>query len=177
MVNINKIPNLSIIVAMAQNQAIGKDNDLLWHISDDLRRFKSLTSGHPVIMGRNTWNSLPRRPLPKRRNIVLTHNEMFNDDGAEVAHSLQAALDLVCDEEESFVIGGAEIYRQFIPFVHKIFVTWVWQDFEADAFFPIIDLSRFSIVADSGKMIDPVSSLQYSYVEYELKKRAENILK
>lgn len=170
MINIDKTPNLSIIVAIAQNNAIGKDNDLLWHISDDLRRFKSLTSGHPVIMGRNTWNSLPRRPLPKRRNIVLTHDHSFADEGAEVAHSMQAALDMVAFEEESFIIGGAEIYRQFLPLVGKIYVTWVWKDFEADAFFPVIDLSRFAIVADSGKMIDPGSSLQYSYVEYELKK-------
>ncbi|MBR4715308.1 MAG: dihydrofolate reductase, partial [Bacteroidales bacterium] len=75
MFDIHALPNISIIVAIAQNNAIGKDNDLIWHISDDLKRFKALTSGHTVIMGRNTWNSLPRRPLPKRRNIVLTHDD------------------------------------------------------------------------------------------------------
>ena len=95
MFDIHALPNISIIVAIAQNNAIGKDNDLIWHISDDLKRFKALTSGHTVIMGRNTWNSLPRRPLPKRRNIVLTHDVTFAEEGAEVAHSLQQVLDMV----------------------------------------------------------------------------------
>ena len=166
MYNIDKTPNLSIIVAIAQNNAIGKDNDLLWHISDDLKRFKALTSGHPVIMGRNTWNSLPRRPLPKRRNIVLTHDISFADEGAEVAHSLQHALDLVCDEKESFIIGGAAIYTLFLPFVQRLYVTHVWHDFEADVFFPAIDLSLFNKISESPRMLDPVSNLTYSYAEY-----------
>ena len=115
--------NISIIVAIASNNAIGKDNDLLWHISDDLKRFKSLTSGHTVIMGRNTWNSLPRRPLPKRRNIVITHDISFSHDGVEVAHSLQEALDMVRNEDEVFVMGGAAIYKLFLPFASNLYVT------------------------------------------------------
>ena len=138
MFDIHALPNISIIVAIAQNNAIGKDNDLIWHISDDLKRFKALTSGHTVIMGRNTWNSLPRRPLPKRRNIVLTHDVTFAEEGAEVAHSLQQVLDMVRDEEEAFIMGGAAVYRQFLPFVNHIYVTWVWQDFDADVYFPVI---------------------------------------
>ena len=167
MIDINPSPNLSLIVAIAQNNAIGKDNDLLWHISDDLKRYKSLTSGHPVIMGRNTWNSLPRRPLPKRRNIVLTHDTSFCDEGAEVAHSVSTVFDFVRDEEESFIIGGAAIYRQFLPFVHKMYVTWIWQDFDADVFFPAIDLSVFNKNAESERFADPESGLVYSYAEYE----------
>ena len=154
--------NISIIVAIASNNAIGKDNDLLWHISDDLKRFKSLTSGHTVIMGRNTWNSLPR-------HIVITHDISFSHDGVEVAHSLQEALEMVCNEDEVFVMGGAAIYKLFLPFASKLYVTWVMKDFDADVFFPPIDLSRFSKVADSGILSDPQSSLSYSFVDYILK--------
>lgn len=162
----NTFPNLSIIVAVAQNNAIGKDNDLLWHISDDLKRFKALTSGHPVIMGRNTWNSLPRRPLPKRRNIVITHDAAFSDEGAEVAHSIASVFDLVRDEEESFIIGGGAIYKEFLPFVQKLYVTHVWLDFDADVFFPVIDLSVFRKVSETERVIDEASGLTYSYAEY-----------
>lgn len=167
MYNLYPQPNLSIIVAIAQNYAIGKDNDLLWHLSDDLKRFKALTSGHTVIMGRNTWNSLPRRPLPKRRNIVLTHDCTFADEGAEAVHSLPAVLDAVRDDEEAFIIGGAEIYRQLLPFVQRIYATWVWQDFDADVFFPVIDLSVFHIIDESEVFADKESGLRYSYVNYE----------
>lgn len=160
------VPNLSIIVAVANNNAIGKDNNLLWHISDDLKRFKALTSGHPVIMGRNTWNSLPRRPLPKRRNIVITHDMAFDDHGAEVAHSIAAVFDAVRDEEESFIIGGGTIYKQFLPFVHRLYVTHVWQNFDADVFFPVIDESVFVKVDETPRMLDEASSLTYSYEEY-----------
>ena len=158
---------LSIIVAISQNNAIGKDNDLLWHISDDLKRFKALTSGHPVIMGRNTWNSLPRRPLPKRRNIVLTHDQSFSDEGAEVAHSIVAVLDMVRYEDEAFIIGGGSIYREFLPFVDKLYVTHVWHDFDADVFFPIIDQSVFVKVDETPRNLDEASNLYYSYAEYQ----------
>ena len=167
MFDINSSPNLSIIVAIARNYAIGKDNDLLWHLSDDLKRFKALTSGHTVIMGRNTWNSLPRRPLPKRRNIVLTHDCAFADDGAEAVHSLSAVLDAVRADDEAFIIGGAEIYRQLLPFVQRIYATWVWQDFDADVFFPVIDMSVFHKIDESEVFTDEVSGLKYSYVNYE----------
>ena len=161
------LPNISIIVAIAQNNAIGKDNDLIWHISDDLKRFKALTSGHTVIMGRNTWNSLPRRPLPKRRTIVLTHDDTFAEEGAEVAHSLQQVLEMVRDEEEAFIMGGAAVYRQFLPFVNHIYVTWVWQDFDADVYFPVIDMSVFAKVSESEVFVDAESGLRFSYADYQ----------
>lgn len=166
MFSIHAKPNLSIIVAIAQNNAIGKDNDLIWHLSDDLKRFKALTSGHTVIMGRNTWNSLPRRPLPKRRNIVLTHSDTFADEGAETAHSVQQVLEMVRGEEEAFVMGGAAVYRQFLPFVDHIYVTWVWQDFDADVYFPVIDMSVFSKVSESEVFTDAESGLRFSYADY-----------
>ncbi|MBQ9587899.1 MAG: dihydrofolate reductase [Bacteroidales bacterium] len=162
-------PNLSIIVAIAQNNAIGKDNNLLWHISDDLKRFKAITSGHTVVMGRNTWNSLPRRPLPKRRNIVLTHDLSFSEPGAEVAHSIAAVLDMVRGEEEAFIIGGAEIYRQFLPFARRLYVTWVWKDFLADAFSPVIDGSVFVKTDETERFVDPETNLPYSFAVYDRK--------
>lgn len=166
MFNIDPLPNLSIIVAVAQNNAIGKDNDLLWHISDDLKRFKALTSGHTVIMGRNTWNSLPRRPLPRRRNIVLTHDTSFADEGAEVAHSVSQVLQMVKGEEECFIMGGAAVYRQFLPFAQRIYMTWVWQDFDADVFFPVIDKSVFHEISATDRYFDEASGLSFSYAEY-----------
>lgn len=167
MINPFPKPNLSIIVAVAQNYAIGKDNDLIWHISDDLKHFKNLTSGHPVIMGRNTWNSLPRRPLPKRRNIVLTHDVEFAPEGAEVAHTIDQVFHLIETEEESFIMGGAAVYRQFLPFVQRLYVTWVWQDFAADVFFPVIDESLFHKFNESERFYDETSDLFFSYAEYQ----------
>lgn len=166
-------PNLSIIVAVAQNWAIGKDNDLLWHISDDLKRFKALTSDHTVVMGRRTFDSLPKKPLPKRRNIVLTHDENFHYDvpatatgTLEVAHSVASLLEMVEGEEETFLIGGATLYRDLLPWVGRMYVTWVYSDFEADAFFPKIDPSAFRQISLTDRMTDLESGLEYAYAEY-----------
>lgn len=166
-------PKLSIIVAVAQNWAIGKDNDLLWHISDDLKRFKALTSDHTVVMGRRTFDSLPKKPLPKRRNIVLTHDENFHYDvpatatgTLEVAHSVASLLKMVEGEEETFLIGGATLYRDLLPWVGRMYVTWVYSDFEADAFFPKIDPSAFRQISLTDRMTDLESGLEYAYAEY-----------
>lgn len=173
MIDIRPKYNLSIIVAAAQNMAIGKDNDLLWHISDDLKRFKSLTSGHTVVMGRRTFDSLPKKPLPKRRNIVLTHDEAFSFEvpqGAtgtvEVAHSVSQVLGKVEGEKETFIMGGATVYRAFLPWVKRLYVTWVYGEFEADVYFPVIDPSLFRQVSITPRMRDPESGLEYSYAEY-----------
>lgn len=160
-------PNISIIVALAQNNAIGKNNDLLWHIGDDLRRFKQLTTGHTVIMGRRTFDSLPKRPLPNRRNIVITHDTAYACPSAEVFHSLNAALDAVRGEEETFVIGGAEIYRQFLPFAKRLYLTWVYADFDADVYFPTIDMSTFRQISITPRMTDEKSGLEYAYAELD----------
>ena len=100
---------ISIIVAVARDYGIGKDNQLLWHISEDLKRFKEITAGHSVVMGRNTWLSLPRRPLPKRRNIVLSRNPNFKDEGAEAFTSIEKVLETVENEEKIFIIVGQKI--------------------------------------------------------------------
>ena len=167
MFHYEKTPNLSLIVAMATNRAIGKDNDLLWHISADLKRFKSLTSGHPVIMGRKTFLSLPKRPLPNRRNIVLTHDQEFHPEGVEVAATLRQALQLITDEEESFIIGGASIYEQFLPLANRLYVTLVDREYDADVYFPIIDQSLFVETYQSEKHIDEASGLSYQFFDYE----------
>ena len=173
MYDINPFPNLSIIVALAQNMAIGRDNDLLWHISDDLKRFKSLTAGHTVVMGRRTFDSLPKKPLPKRRNIVLTHDPSCAFDvpptasgTLEVAPSIPQVLRMVQGEEETFIMGGGAIYRDFLPLVGRLYVTWVYKDFEADVFFPVIDPSAFRQVSLSDRMTDPESGLEFAYAEY-----------
>ena len=160
-------PNLSLIVAVAQNGAIGKDNNLLWHISDDLKRFKALTTGHPVIMGRRTFESLPFKPLPKRRNIVLTHDTEFACDGVEVVHSLEEIFDAVRDEDEAFVMGGAAVYRLLLPFVQRLYITKVYQDFDADTFFPEVNPSEFQQVSVSPKQQDPASGLSYAFLDYQ----------
>ena len=173
MIDIRPKYNLSIIVAVAQNMAIGRDNDLLWHISDDLKRFKSLTGGHTVIMGRRTFDSLPKKPMPKQRYIVLTHDEGVRYDvpetatgTLEVAHSMTEVLRLVEGEEETFIMGGGTIYRDFLPLVNRLYVTWVYKDFEADVFFPVIDRSAFRQVSLSDRMTDPETGLEYAYAEY-----------
>lgn len=170
MIDINKKPNLSIIVAMADNRAIGKDNDLLWHLSDDLKRFKKLTTGHPVVMGRKTWESLPKRPLPGRRNIVFTQNPDYEVSGAEVVHSVNGLFDALkgCDDEV-FVMGGASIYEMLLPFTNRLYVTHVYRDFDADVYFPTIDMSEFTLVSLGEPMFDEESGLDYAYEEYDRK--------
>ena len=158
--------NLSLIVAVADNFAIGKDNDLLWHISADLKHFKALTTGHCIIMGRKTYESFPKRPLPNRRNIVITNNMDYCEEGCEVVHSVEEAIALCKDDEQSFVIGGATVYRQFLPLVNKIYLTKVFATFEADTFFPEIDLSQFEQTAASEVFTDEKSGLRYQFLEY-----------
>ena len=165
-----KKPNLSIIVAMAQNRAIGKDNDLLWHLGSDLKHFKQLTTGHPVVMGRRTWESLPKRPLPGRRNIVMTENHDYEAHGAEVVHGVAGLFKALkgCDDEV-FVMGGASIYELLLPYTKRLYITRVYRDYEADVYFPIIDMSEFTLVKFGEPMYDEESGLDYAYEEYDRK--------
>ena len=137
---------ITIIVAIASNGAIGKDNDLLWHIPDDLKRFKAITTGHTVIMGRRTWESLHRRPLPNRRNIVITDVRGEAFAGCDMAYSIEEALGLCRNGGEHFIIGGASVYRQFLPHANRLLLTRVHKDFEGDVFFPEIDYSQWKLV-------------------------------
>lgn len=170
MVNLQTNPNLSIIVAIAQNGAIGKDNDLLWHLSGDLKRFKKLTTGHPVVMGRRTWDSLPKRPLPGRQNIVMTQNPDFVAEGATVVHSINGLFKALkgCDDEV-FVMGGAAIYKVLLPYANRLYITRVYRDYDADVYFPTIDMSDFTLVKFGEPMYDEESGLDYAYEEYDRK--------
>lgn len=134
---------ISIVVAIAENGAIGYKNDLLWHLPADLKRFKETTTGHSIIMGSRTFRSLPKGALPNRRNIVLSRTQQ-DFPGAEWAASPEAALELVGNEEEAFVIGGAQVYEQMLPYTDKIYLTRVHADFpEADTFFLELDMSEW----------------------------------
>ncbi|MEK7549509.1 MAG: dihydrofolate reductase [Patescibacteria group bacterium] len=134
-------PRVSLIVALAEkDRAIGKDNGLLWNIPEDLKHFKEITLGHPIIMGENTYHSIGR-PLPGRENIVLTKDVNLELPGCTVVYSIEDALEQakVKDEEEVFVIGGGSVYTQMLPYVERIYMTKVEGDFEADIFFPEYD--------------------------------------
>lgn len=134
-------PIVALIVAVAENGVIGRDGKLPWRIPEDMKWFKARTEGRPLIMGRKTWESLPKRPLPGRTNIVVTRDASFKAEGGVVVTSLAAALDVAAGEapEEIMVIGGAEIYRAAMPFVRRIYLTSVHGEIEGDTYFPPID--------------------------------------
>ena len=142
-------PALSLIAAVARNGAIGKDNRLLWHQPEDQKHFRRVTLGHPVIMGRKTWDSLPARfrPLPGRRNVVITRSATWRADGAEAVASIEAALSLLAGADKAFVIGGAEIYALALPLADELVLTEIDADLAGDTFFPNWDRARFGCVA------------------------------
>jgi len=157
-------PLISLVAAVARNGAIGKNNKLLCRISEDLQFFKRTTLGSPVIMGRKTWDSIGR-PLPGRRNIVVTRNPEWSADGAERAASLQEAMVLVQNAPKVFVIGGGEIYAQALPFADELVLTEIDADFEGDAFFPAWDKSQFSARASNAQTSE--QGLAYRWVTYQ----------
>lgn len=158
---------ISIFVAVAENMAIGKNNDLLWHIPDDLKRFKKITTGHTVIMGKRTYESLPRRPLPNRRNIVITDVPGEQMGGCTMAYSIDEAIDKCDPAEESFIIGGASIYRQFLPLANRLYLTKIHKNFDGDVFFPVIDWSHWKLVSRENFQPDENIDLAYSYEVYD----------
>ena len=160
---------ISIIVAVSEDWGIGKDNELLWHISEDLKRFKKLTSGNAVIMGKKTWESLPRRPLPGRKNIVLTDDPNESFENSVTAYSIDDALDKCGPAEEIFIIGGGSIYRQFMPIADRLFITHVHKKAPADIFFPEIDRSVWEIIEKEEFKTDESNNIPYTYTVYERK--------
>ena len=157
---------LSIIVAIGKNNEIGGGNDLLWHLPADLNHFKQITTGHTIIMGRKTFDSLPKGPLPNRRNIVISRNSDLKIDGAEVYSSLDLALLKVMDEEEVFIIGGAQLYCQAFPDADKLYLTKVLADFpQADAFFPEINYSGWIETSRETHPADEKNAYVYSFIE------------
>lgn len=158
--------DISIIVAVAENNVIGKNNDLIWHIPGDLKRFKSLTMGHHIIMGRKTWESIGR-PLPGRVSIVVTRNTAFQAEGALVAHSLEQALEMVKDDNEAFIIGGGQLYRDALPLANRLYLTKVHRSFEGDVSFPSIDEKQWRETSSEKAKPTEKDGLEYSYVNLE----------
>jgi dihydrofolate reductase len=158
---------ISIIVAIAENYAIGKDNDLLWHISKDLKRFKELTKEHTVVMGKRTYFSLPTRPLPNRVNMILTDVENEEIDGCLMAYSIEDALEKMDPEKENFIIGGGSIYKQFMPLANKLYITRVHKSFDADTFFPKISDDEWKLVEKTEVTDDPQNDFTYAFEIYE----------
>ena len=159
---------LSLIAAVAANGAIGRDNDLLWHDSRDQKHFRATTLGCPVIMGRRTWDSLPERfrPLPGRRNIVITRNTTWQAPGAEVAHSLDEALALVAEAPKAFVMGGGELYTLALPLADELELTEVDATFEADTFFPAWPRTEFETVRREAHPPGPAGEPGFAFVTY-----------
>ncbi|HNS29166.1 MAG TPA: dihydrofolate reductase [Tenuifilaceae bacterium] len=159
---------ISIIVAIAQNNVIGANNRLIWHISDDLKRFKALTTGHHVIMGRKTYESIGK-PLPNRVNIVVSRDPLYKADGCIVVSSLEKALENSKNDSEVFIIGGGELYRQALPLSGKLYLTRVHGDFEGDTFFPEIDETQWrEVYREDGK---PTAEGQPAYTFIDLERK------
>ncbi|MFN0318480.1 MAG: dihydrofolate reductase [Burkholderiales bacterium] len=160
------MPLVSIVVAMDRGRVIGKDNRLPWHISEDLKRFKALTMGHPIIMGRKTFESIGR-VLPGRTNIVVTRQASYTAPaGAKTANSLEAAIALAADAEEVFVIGGREIYDQALRSAQRLYVTLVEGNFEGDTYFPAIDSINWKEVSREHRQVSGEGYDAYAFVTY-----------
>ena len=159
---------LSIIVAIAKNNAIGKDNNLIWHLPDDLKRFKRLTTGHNIIMGRKTFESLGR-VLPNRHHIILSRNTKLNvdDENVEIFDDISKLEKYINSEEENFVIGGATIYKLLMPYAKKMYITEIDKEFDGDVFFPKINKEEWKITNREQGPEDNESDFSYEYVTYE----------
>jgi len=156
---------ITIIAAAGLNNALGKENTLVWHLPDDFKRFKELTTGHHIIMGRKTFESFPK-PLPNRTHIVITRQKNYNPTGCIVVESIEKALEICPKNEETFIIGGGEIYRLALPYTTKIELTRVNENFGADVFFPEIDLKEWELVQEEFHAKDEKHLYDFSYQTY-----------
>ncbi|RYZ95339.1 MAG: dihydrofolate reductase [Sphingobacteriaceae bacterium] len=156
---------INMIAAMARNNAIGLNNQLLWHLPNDLKHFKEITTGHTVVMGRKTYDSVGK-PLPNRRNIVITRQKI-QIAGCEVANSLEDALDLFIDEDEVFIVGGAEIYRQAMDLSDRIYLTLVHKDIIGDTYFPDIETTEWEEIEREDHPADEKNPLPYSFITFK----------
>jgi len=162
----NRKQNITMIAAAAENNALGKDNQLIWHLSKDLQHFKQLTKGHHVIMGRKTFESMPKA-LPNRTNVVITRQNDYRAEDAIVVHSLEAAIALAQSDDRPFIIGGGEIYRQGLDYADCIELTRVHDDFEADTFFPEIDPAHWQEVWRENHDKDENHEHPFSFIRYK----------
>ena len=158
---------VTIIAAIAENNALGKDNQLIWHLPADLNRFKKTTLNHVVIMGRKTFESLGK-PLPNRTNILVTRDKNYKAEGCVVVNSVKEALVAATKEDENpFILGGAEIYKQAMPFTDKLDITFVHHQFNADVFFPEIDKTIWKETSREDFKADEKNKYDYSFVTFE----------
>lgn len=156
---------ITVIAAVAENNALGKDNQLLWHLPDDFKRFKNVTSGHSIIMGRKTFESFPKL-LSNRRHIIITHQKNYSPENCMVVDSLQKAIALCPASEEVFIIGGGEIYNQSIELADKLDITRVHHAFEADTFFPDIDLNKWKLISTEFHPKDEKHFFDFTFQTY-----------
>lgn len=163
--------NLSMIAAVGNNLELGYKNELLCHLPVDLKRFKTLTSGHTVLMGDRTWESLPKKPLPNRRNIVITLNKEANYQDCELAFSIEEALKLVEEDDQPFVMGGATIYKLFIDKVETLYLTRMLSDFKADAFFPSFNPDEWDLIEDEFVPKDEKNIYDLRFQTYKKKQK------
>jgi dihydrofolate reductase len=157
---------ISIIVAISEDNGIGFGNELLWRIPEDMKRFKRLTYGNTVIMGKKTWESLPKRPLPGRINIVITDNPQDKFEGSITVFSIEEALKACKENAENFIIGGGSIYRQFMPFADRLYITHIHKKAPADIYFPEINGDAWEPVEIEEHKANGDQDLPYTYIVY-----------
>ncbi|WP_334055751.1 dihydrofolate reductase [Polaribacter sp. P097] len=159
---------ITIIAAIAKNNALGKNNDLIWHLPADLKRFKKVTTGHHILMGRNTFESIGR-PLPNRTTIIITKNEEYVQEGCLIANSVEQALELAHDDDQIFIIGGAQVYEYAMKhdFADALDITLVHHEFEADVYFPEIDPTVWRRVEREDFIADEKNKFDYSFIRYK----------
>lgn len=157
---------LSLIAAVARNRVIGLNNALPWHLPEDLRRFRTLTTGHHIIMGRKTYESL-NRLLPERTTVIVTHNPSYAVPGAVIVHSLEQAMEACAEDDEAFIIGGAELYREGLGLAHKMYITEIDAAFEGDVVFPEFDRARWQETSRERHV--SAQGLPFAYVSYQRK--------
>ncbi|MGY8934328.1 MAG: dihydrofolate reductase [Flavobacteriales bacterium] len=153
---------ITIIAAAGSNNELGKDNDLVWHLPDDFKRFKKLTTGHHIIMGRKTFQSFPK-PLPNRVHLVITRNKDYHPEGAIIVHSMAEALEVAKNDDQAFIIGGGEIYKIGMEIADKIELTRVNGSFEADTFFPEISSENWKLASEEFHLKDEKHKFDFSY--------------
>lgn len=157
-----------LIAAAAQNNALGKDNQLVWHLPEDFKRFKQITTGHFIIMGRKTFESFPK-PLPNRTHVIITRQKNYSFPDCIVVNSLEKALETVPNNETTFIIGGGEIYNQSIEIADRIELTRVHTTVDADTFFPVISLDKWKLVSDIFYSKDEKHLFDFSFQTFERK--------
>jgi len=151
-----------LIAATSLNYALGKDNKIIWHLPDDFKRFKELTSGHYIIMGRKTFESFPK-PLPNRTHVVITRQKNYHPEGCIVVNSIEDAFEICPENEDIFIIGGAEIYELGLPYLDKIELTFINENFDADAFLPKIDFSKWELIKEEFHAKDEKHAHEFSF--------------